>query len=72
MFIVPFSSPIKEGAVTLPAIVVVPLNKTLKASDLLLPAKPFPITKAGFNKLNAVALITVEPASLYCPITKEA
>ena len=64
-------SPIKAEAVTLPAIVVVPLNKILKASDLELFAVPFPITKAGAEALKAVALVTVDPDKFHDPITNE-
>ena len=48
-----------------------PLNITLKASDKL-PDVPFPITKAGADVENVVALVAEEPDELYCPITREA
>ena len=55
------------------AIVVSPLNITLKASDLSPAPVPFPITKAVFAVLKVYcSLVTVEPEELYCPITKEA
>ncbi len=44
---------------------VVPLNKTLKASLLLAASAPLPITKAGANVSNEVALVAVDPDELY-------
>ena len=49
-----------------------PLNITLKASDLASPPVPFPITKAGADVENELALVADEPEELNCPITKEA
>ena len=51
--------------------VVSPLNITLKASDKLKPLVPFPITKAGADVENELALVADEPEELNCPITKE-
>ena len=51
--------------------VVSPLYIILKASDLLLEADPFPITKAGLEVENELALVAEEPLELYLPITKE-
>ena len=69
----PEPSPTKEVAVTLPAMLVVPSNKILKASEASTPVPvPFPITKAVFAVLKLVPLfVTEEPLELYCPITKE-
>ena len=50
--------------------VVSPLNITLKASDKL-PEVPFPITKAGADVENELALVAHEPEELYCPMTVE-
>ena len=52
--------------------VVSPLNITLKASDLFEEFVPFPITKAGADVENELALVADEPEELYCPITVEA
>ena len=49
-----------------------PLNITLKASDLFEESTPFPITKAGADVENELALVADEPEELNCPITKEA
>ena len=65
--------PINAVAVTEPEAVVFPLNITLKAS-LATPTVPFPITKAVLSRLNtpdAPIVVSVKPASLYWPITKE-
>jgi hypothetical protein len=51
--------------------VVSPLNITLKASDFALDAVPFPITKAGADVENELALVAEEPLELYCPMTVE-
>ena len=48
-----------------PASVVFPLKSTLKASDLLEPSIPFPITKAGADVENEFALVAEEPEELY-------
>ena len=48
-----------------------PLYITLKASDLLLDAVPFPITKAGLEVENESELVAEELLELYLPITKE-
>ena len=59
-------SPIKDVAVTEPAMFVVPSNSTVSASLLLSASAPFPITKAVFSVLNPIALlVTVEPKRLY-------
>ena len=62
------SPPIVRSLLT----VASPLNITLKASDIFELLVPFPITKAVFAVLNAVALVAEEPLELYCPIIKEA
>ncbi len=53
----PEPSPTKEVAVTLPAMLVVPSNKILKASDILEESAPFPITKAVFAVENELHLL---------------
>tara|TARA_R110000822_G_C15091521_1_gene470800 strand:+ start:94 stop:453 length:360 start_codon:yes stop_codon:yes gene_type:complete len=61
----------KDADVMLPATVVLPLNKTLNASDLAPADVPLPIEKAVLVKLKLVAVLPLL-RTLYCPIAVEA
>ena len=58
-----------EFMVRSPAIVVVPSNNTVIASDLLEESAPFPITKALFAK-SKVSGFGVVSSVLNCPIAR--
>ena len=60
----------KDSAVTLPAAVVLPLNKTLNASDFAAESVPLPIERAVLVKLKLVAASPLL-RTLCCPIAVE-